>query len=48
MADALADLLDETRERSLSLTDPETQARGAKRAASSSAQDEAAERGPAL
>lgn len=65
VADALADLLDETptrfelerlvarlaaeaRERSLSLTDPETQARGAKRAAGSSAQDEAAGRAPAL
>lgn len=44
----VARLAAEARERSLSLTDPETQARGAKRAASSSAQDEAAERGPAL
>lgn len=38
----------EARERSLSLTDPETQARGAKRAAGSTAQGEAAGRGPAL
>lgn len=38
----------EARERSLSLTDPERQARGAKRAACSSAQDEAAGHGPAL
>lgn len=41
----VARLAAEARERSLSLTDPETQARGAKRAASSSAQDEAAGRG---
>lgn len=38
----------EARERSLSLTDPETQARGAKRAAGSTARGEAAGRGPAL
>lgn len=38
----------EARERSLSLTDPETQARGAKRAAGSTLQGEAAGRGPAL
>lgn len=38
----------ESRERSRSLTDPGTQARGAKRAAGSSAQDGAAGRGPAL
>lgn len=44
----VARLAAEARERSLSLTDPETQARGAKRAAGSSAQDEAAGRGPAL
>ena len=44
----VARLAVEARERSLSLTDPETQARGAKRAACSSAQDEAAGRGPAL
>lgn len=44
----VARLAAEARERSLSLTDPETQARGAKRAACSSAQDEAAGRGPAL
>ena len=44
----VARLASEARERSLSLTDPETQARGAKRAACSSAQDGAAGRGPAL
>ena len=44
----VARLAAEACERSLSLTDPETQARGAKRAAGSSAQDEAAGRGPAL
>lgn len=44
----VARLAAEARERSLSLTDPETQARGAKRAAGSSAQDEAAGRAPAL
>ena len=44
----VARLASEARERSLSLTDPERQARGAKRAACSSAQDEAAGRGPAL
>lgn len=44
----VARLAAEARERSLSLTDPERQARGAKRAACSSAQDEAAGRGPAL
>ena len=38
----------ESRERSRSLTDPGTQARGAKRAAGSSARDGAAGRGPAL
>ena len=41
-------LVAEARERSLSLTDPETQARDAKRAAGSTAQGEAAGRGPAL
>lgn len=44
----VARLAAEARERSLSLTDPETQARGAKRAAGSTAQGEAAGRGPAL
>lgn len=44
----LARLAAESRERSRSLTDPGTQARGAKRAAGSSAQDGAAGRGPAL
>ena len=44
----VARLAAEARERSLSLTDPETQARGAKRAAGSSARGEAAGRGPAL
>ena len=44
----VARLAAEARERSLSLTDPETQARGAKRAAGSTAQGEAAWRGPAL
>ena len=43
-----ARLAAEARERSLSLTAPERQARGAKRAACSSAQAEAAGRGPAL
>ena len=46
LADAA--LAAEARERSLSLTDPETQARGAKRAAGSTLQGEAAGRGPAL
>lgn len=44
----VARLAAEARERSLSLTDPETQARGAKRAAGSTLQGEAAGRGPAL
>lgn len=44
----VARLAAEARERSLSLTDPETQARGAKRAAGSTARGEAAGRGPAL
>lgn len=44
----VARLAAESRERSRSLTDPGTQARGAKRAAGSSAQDGAAGRGPAL
>lgn len=44
----VARLAAESRERSRSLTDPDTQARGAKRAAGSSAQDGAASRGPAL
>lgn len=44
----VARLAAEARERSLSLTDPETQARGAKRAAGSTAQGEAPGRGPAL
>lgn len=48
IASGCPDDVAEARERSLSLTDPETQARGAKRAAGSSAQDEAAGRGPAL
>ena len=44
----VARLAAEARERSRSLADPETQARGAKRAAGSTAQGEAAGRGPAL
>lgn len=44
----VARLAAESRERSRSLTDPGTQARGAKRAAGSSARDGAAGRGPAL
>ena len=44
----VARLAAESRERSRSLTDPGTQARGAKRAAGSSAQDGAAGREPAL
>lgn len=44
----VARLAAEARERSLSLTDPETQARGAKRATGSTARGEAAGRGPAL
>ncbi|MFR7736832.1 MAG: hypothetical protein ACLU0V_04340, partial [Eggerthella lenta] len=44
----VARLAAESRERSRSLTDPGTQARGAKRAAGASAQDGAAGRGPAL
>ena len=44
----VARLAAEARERSRSLADPETQARGAKRAAGSTAQGEAVGRGPAL
>lgn len=44
----VARLAAEARERPLSFTDPETQARGAKRAAGSTARGEAAGRGPAL
>ena len=44
----VARLAAEARERSRSLVDPETQARGAKRAAGSTAQGEAVGRGPAL
>lgn len=44
----VARLAAEARERSRSLADPETQARGAKRAAGSSAQGEAGGRGPSL
>ena len=44
----VARLAAEASERSRSLADPETQARGAKRAAGSTAQGEAVGRGPAL
>lgn len=44
----VARLAAEARERSRSLADPETQARGAKRAAGSNAQGEAGGRGPSL
>lgn len=44
----VARLAAEARERSRSLADPETQSRGAKRAAGSTAQGEAVGRGPAL